>query len=391
MTDYQPTLATDVIVAIDISKYRHEVLIAVPGKKRRRRLTIQNKREDFERLVALLQSFGAPVCVGFGATGNYHRNIAYRLHQAGCELKLISSVALARTREALHNSWDKNDPKDAQVILHMLQINTCQFYHDSLVHCINDIQEISKTHEIVSSAKTELWHRILTHYLPLYFPEAERFHRSPRSDWFLAFLEAFPTPATITALSKEEFVTAAWDVVGRKVSKERLLLDIYETAAASVGLPVDEGSDAIDMFRMVLAEGRSLVKQRQIIEQRAVALLSDNADYQLLRTITGIGPINALTILAEAGDLRRFRHHRQFLKFCGMDLATNQSGMFRGHTKLSKYGNARLRRTFWMAAQVAAIQKMNSFRDKYAPNTPNKNAQTSSKKLVMRPIKCDTL
>ena len=93
--------------------------------------------------------------------------------------------------------------------------------------------------------------------------------------------------------------------------------------------------------------------------------MSDNADFQLLCTITGIGPINALTILAEAGDLRRFRHHRQFLKFCGMDLATNQSGMFRGHTKLSKYGNARLRRTFWMAAQVAATNKTNSFRDKF--------------------------
>ena len=29
--------------------------------------------------------------------------------------------------------------------------------------------------------------------------------------------------------------------------------------------------------------------------------------------------------------------------------------MFRGRTKLSKYGNARLRRTFWMAAQVAGL------------------------------------
>ena len=38
--------------------------------------------------------------------------------------------------------------------------------------------------------------------------------------------------------------------------------------------------------------------------------------------------------------------------------------MFRGRTKLSKYGNARLRRTLWMAAQVAARQRDNSFRDK---------------------------
>lgn len=116
---------------------------------------------------------------------------------------------------------------------------------------------------------------------------------------------------------------------------------------------------------MVLAEGRSLISQRNLIEARASEMLKDNPDYQLLATIPGIGPINALTILAEAGDLRRFNHHRQFLKFCGMDLATIQSGMFRGQTKLSKYGNARLRRTLWMAAQVAILQRPNSFRDKF--------------------------
>jgi transposase len=32
------------------------------------------------------------------------------------------------------------------------------------------------------------------------------------------------------------------------------------------------------------------------------------------------GAIMALTILAEAGDLRRFGHHRQFLSYCGLDL-----------------------------------------------------------------------
>ena len=104
-------------------------------------------------------------------------------------MKLVSSVCLARTREALHNSWDKNDPEDAQVILHMLEIGAVQFFHDPLVVGTADIQELSKTHEIVSRSKTELLHRILTHYLPLYFPEAERFHRSSRTDWFLVFLE----------------------------------------------------------------------------------------------------------------------------------------------------------------------------------------------------------
>jgi hypothetical protein len=46
--------------------------------------------------------------------------LAHHLDRAGFELTLIPSVGLARTRKALHNSWDKNDPKDAQVILYML-------------------------------------------------------------------------------------------------------------------------------------------------------------------------------------------------------------------------------------------------------------------------------
>ena len=365
MTKNDITQSDPVLAAIDISKHRHEVLIEVPGKKRRRKVTVLNTLEEFNRLTQLLTDYNLPVRVAFEATGNYHRALTWHLSNAGFETKLISSVALARTREALHNSWDKNDPKDAQVILHMMRIGAEQFYHDPLVHGTNDIQELSKTHDMVSKAKTELWHRILTHYLPLYFPEADRFHRSSRSDWFFAFLEQFPSPHIISAMDKDEFIKAAWDVVGRKVGKERLLSDIYATSSSSVGLPVNADSDAITMFKMVLAEGRSLIAQRNTIEARAVELLKDNSDYQLLTTIPGIGPINALTILAEAGDLRRFRHHRQFLKFCGMDLATMQSGMFRGQTKLSKYGNARLRRTLWMAGQVAILQKANSFRDKF--------------------------
>lgn len=365
MTTVEPKPAAPVLIAIDIAKVRNEVLIETPGAARRRRLTILNAREDHDRLVGLLAGMNRPVTIGFEATGNYHRAIAWRLLEAGFDVRLISSIGLARTREALHNGWDKNDPKDAQVILHMLKIGATQVYHDPLMAGINDIQELSKTHEMISRAKTELWHRLLTHYIPLYFPEAERFKGKSRSDWYLAFLERFPIPRSITSLDKEVFIAEAWDVVGKKVSKRRLLADIYEIAAASIALPVPEESPAIDMFRMVLAEGRSLIRQRARIELHAEQLLADHPDYARLRQIPGIGPINALTILAEAGDIRRFPHHRQFLKFCGLDLATHQSGQFRGQSKLSKFGNARLRRTFWMAGQIAIRQRDNAFRDKY--------------------------
>ena len=365
MTLREPTPPDAALVAIDISKLRNDVLIELPGKARRRRMVVSNTKVEHDRFIELLSAIGKPVIAGFEPTGNYHRPLAFRLLNAGFTLRLVSSVALARTREALHNGWDKNDPKDAQVILHMLRIGATQTYLDPICAGINDIQELSKTHEVISKAKTELWHRLLTHYLPLYFPEIARFAGNSRSDWFLAFLEQFPTPASVTAYSKHAFIDAAWGTVGKKVSKARLLGDIFETARSSIGLPVASESAAVAMFRMVVTEGRSLIRQRDAIEKQAHASLDGHADYRRPRQIPGIGPINAMTILAEAGDLRRFRHHRQFLKFCGLDLATHQSGQFRGLTKLSKFGNARLRRAFWMAAQVAIRQRDNSFRTKF--------------------------
>lgn len=303
-----------VLVALDIAKLRNEVLIEMPGQQRRRRLSVLNNRTEHDRLIDILKAFDAPVVCAFEATGNYHRPIAWRFMEAGFDTRLVSSMALARTREALHNGWDKNDPRDAQVILHMLRVGASQTYHDPMKAGINDVQELSKTHEAIANAKTEIQHRILTHYLPLYFPEVERFRGNTRSDWFFAFLEAFPTPGSIVALSREQFISDAWQVVGRKVSKERLLSDIYETARTSIGLPLPLNSPAVRMFRMVIAEARGLIRQRDEIEELADTLLHGSADYQALRQIPGIGPIIALTIIAEAGDLRRFRHHRQFLE-----------------------------------------------------------------------------
>jgi hypothetical protein len=75
--------------------------------------------------------------------------------------------------------------------------------------------------------------------------------------------------------------------------------------------------------------------------------------------------ITALTILAEAGDLRRFGHHHQFLKYCGLELVKSQSGQTRGKETLSKRGNKRLRMIFWLAGLRAIHLRENEFRAKY--------------------------
>jgi hypothetical protein len=142
MTNHQPIPAAAALVAIDIAKTRNEVLLEVPGQ-RRRQLIVLNTRREHDHLIEILKSLELPVVAGLEATGNYRRPLTWSLLEAGVELRLISSVALG-TRQALRNGWDKNDPKNAQVILHMLMLGICQRYHDPFAHGLNDIQELSK-------------------------------------------------------------------------------------------------------------------------------------------------------------------------------------------------------------------------------------------------------
>lgn len=364
MTAQRECSTEAVLVAIDVAKAWNVVLMENPDGKRQR-FRVANTRADHDRLVKLLKSQGVQCQVALEPTGNYHRPLAHRLLSEGFEVHLVSSVAAARFREAMFNSWDKNDPKDTVVILELLKQGMVLRYYDPVTEGIHDLQEISRTYTQITLARTRLQHSILTHHLPLYWPEFGRYWHSSRADWFARFLILFPVPEAVSRLDREAFVQAAWSVVGRKVSKRAKIEEIYELASQTIALPIDPDSLAVQAFRLQLERYLSLNRLRKELEVQAEEALGENVDSKLLRTIPGIGPILALIILAEAGDLRRFGHHRQFLKFCGLDLAKSQSGASRGREKLSKRGNARLRCAFWMAGTIAVRMRENSFREKY--------------------------
>ncbi|KKB60842.1 transposase [Robbsia andropogonis] len=364
MADTSNTTTDVHFLAIDVAKQWNAVLIeTATGMKHRFKMA--NSAQDFDRLIQFIQSLGGRCKGALEPTGDYHRPIAHRLLMAGVDLVSVSSVAQARYREAKFNSWDKNDPKDASVILDMLKHGIVQQYVDPMIAGNHDLQELSKTYFQISRLRTRVQHSIINHHVPLYFPEMYKYWSSSRSEWWIRFMLEFPTPAHVQRLTREEFVKAAWDLVGRKVEKTQKLGEIWDMSQQSAALPHHPDSLAVETFRLSLRQLQHFNEARTSLEERAEAALLNNADYERLRTLPGIGPIIALTILAEAGDLRRFRHYRQFLKYCGLDLAKHQSGTARGREQLSKRGNARLRLAFWMAGTVAVRLRENSFKDKY--------------------------
>lgn len=364
MADIIHNSRTETLIALDIAKKHHDALIQLPsGKTISVRIT--NTLEGYKRLLSLAKVEPSSITVGFEPTSDYHRNIAYWLSQQGVNCHLVSSLSCARAREMLYNSWDKNDRKDSKVILYLLTSGLSKPFYDPLIASTMDIQEISNTYHQITIARTRCLNSLVNHYLTLYFPEAEQFLHASRAEWFCQFLLKFPTPLAITRYKQQTFVKRAWDVIGRKQYKQQFLEHLYDIARESIALPVSVASHSVETFKLQLRRYIELSQQRADLEKKSELFLAERADYQRLRTLPGVGPIIALMIIAESGDLNRFRHYRQYLAYCGFSLSSVQSGQRQSSYKLSKRGNARLRYAYWLAATNAIRQRENSFRHKY--------------------------
>ncbi|MFC1960404.1 IS110 family transposase, partial [Chloroflexota bacterium] len=76
--------------------------------------------------------------------------------------------------------------------------------------------------------------------------------------------------------------------------------------------------------------------------------------HELLDGIPGIGPLTAASLLGELPDLSRFDHSGHVVAFAGLNPRQHRSGSsVRGQTRLSKTGNAILRRVLYFPALSA--------------------------------------
>ena len=70
----------------------------------------------------------------------------------------------------------------------------------------------------------------------------------------------------------------------------------------------------------------------------------------LLASVPGIGKLTAAILLTETHHLDRLDSARQWAAYAGLSPAPRQSGTMQGKTRISKIGNARLRRALYLSA-----------------------------------------
>jgi transposase len=105
--------------------------------------------------------------------------------------------------------------------------------------------------------------------------------------------------------------------------------------------------------KLIKALENEIVKVEKLIDEiiKKNALLNENMN--LITSIKGVGKQTAYKIISHIPDMSCFANAKQFAAFIGVSPRRHQSGNYEGKTRISKMGNANLRKIFYMAALVA--------------------------------------
>lgn len=102
---------------------------------------------------------------------------------------------------------------------------------------------------------------------------------------------------------------------------------------------------------------RSIEKRIAELEVKLKSKIANNAESsenkERLISIKGIGEKTADRLIAYLPDVTQFKNAKQFAAYAGLCPRQFQSGQHSGKSRLSKYGDSRLRKTLYMPALVA--------------------------------------
>ena len=340
------------IVGIDIGKNHHEASIVSPeGKQIGHSLRFATTHKGADSLMSFIfNNIGNSSCIfGMEATGHYWYPIYSFLKARGYTIYVINPIQSDSLRK-MYIRQTKNDSIDSFLIAEVIRFG--QFTTTSMAdENILAMRQLCRYRDSVISSRTEIKLRIST-IMEQIFPEYEKQFSSLWLSTSMGILEKYLTPENIENAPIDELFEIIKDKSHNKLTMKKAI-SIREAAADTFGIKI-----AQDAFSFQL---KQLIDRMNFHDKQIEALDIEIMKYYeqfdcYLHTIPGIGIIGAATILAEIGDISRFKNSSSLIAFAGIDPTVRQSGEFNStHNHMSKRGSPYLRHAIFLAATTCSF------------------------------------
>lgn len=341
-----------IYAGVDIAKNDHVIgAIDDSGDPICRPLQFKNCESGFEKCAAWLEGIaGDPedVTVAMEATGHYWMTCFSYLAAAGYAVIVINPVHVRAVRKLKGLSGVKNDRIDSLLIAETLRIgeyDPTQLATDE----VQSLKALTRYRQGLSEQIAQTKTKVIC-LMDSYFPEYAGLFSNMFGAASVALMSKSPLPAEIARMKAPALArllsSASHGRHGREKAEE-----VKRAARTSVGIRLGEQAAAFEVreyLALIGYLGEKLARADRQIEAMLEAI------EPLVLTIPGVSVTLGAQIVAEIGDIGRFRNGASVVKYAGLNSGVSQSGEFEAKgSPITKTGSPYLRRAVWLAAEGA--------------------------------------
>ena len=347
-------------VGIDVAKGKSKICIMKPGGEViMAPKDFRHTKNELQRLVVQLHSYDEDVKVVLESTGQYHIPVVKYLSDNGIFVSVVNALRMKKfTSQDIRKV--KNDRIDS---IHISMYGLTYWSELEEFKPANEVyaelrtlsRQYDNTIALLVGARSN-FANLINNVMPGIDKMLADGNKSNRT---IAFVEHYVHFENITKKSEKQFVN---DVMKWKTKKgyhisEAKAKEIY--ALAQNGIPVLPNTKSTTI---IVREAAKLIYElkstRDTILAQMQAFAKTLPEYSIIRDMSCIGEVLSARIIAEIGDITRYKNKHSLIAYAGIDAPPYQSGKFNATERhISKRGNAYLRKIGYEIMQSLIMHK----------------------------------
>lgn len=290
------------------------------------------------------------IVAAFEPTGHRWKPLLALCRDRGIEAVCVQPLLVHRAREGEDFTRDRSDFKDATIIGRLAAELRCYLPYALEGEWARLRHLGARRHELVVRATAA--RQGVQALMEICWPAALEAAAKPLDSLtWRACMAVSCDPAEVAGMRWRDYerrVRKQLAAEGTARLTRRIARAVWESAKNPGGI-AGERSGAAEraaFARDDWSHARDLLAD---VEQRMVGVLDALGLTELATSIPGVSAVGAAAILAETGDPDRYDTGRTWVKHAGLAPRDNESGQFKGTTKVSGRGRPLLRTAAWRA------------------------------------------
>lgn len=287
------------------------------------------------------------------ATGNYHLPISVYLRENKYFVTIENALVIKRyiNQDIRKKKTDKKDaikiskyaiekwnelkePKESEEVYEALRMLSRQYFS-----------------QVTMKAKAKI---NLSNVCDMIFPGFYQLLTDNSLEVGMAILKKYNTAEEIKKVDENTFVEEVSKIAEKQkhdIAGANLARKVY-LHAQNVISP----TKATKYTKLIVEECTKVltatIKATNNIISKMSEIASELPEYKEIKEMSGVGEKTGVTLIAEIGDIKKFRNAGSLIAYAGIDSPPNQSGQNEGRgMKISKKGNKYLRRVLYQISK----------------------------------------